>query len=72
MDHTIQEKRFGIRVRLPEGDPMAAPHLLGDWVGERWYASAGERDIAFNITVRQLAYYRRGDVISQIVEKVER
>ena len=38
-------KAFGIAVTLPEGDPMAQPHLLGDeWSGTRWFATAEERD----------------------------
>lgn len=67
-----QQKRFGIRVSLPADDPMRASHLLGDWSSERWYSTAEERDRAYETTTKQLAYYRRGDIASQLVEKVER
>lgn len=67
-----QQKRFGIRVSLPADDPMRASHLLGDWFSERWYGTAEERDRAYETTTKQLAYYRRGDIASQVVEKVER
>jgi len=66
-------KRFGIRVQLPADDPLAAPHLLGDdWAGERWYASADERDRAYQSMLDQPPYYRQGDTPSVVVEKVER
>jgi hypothetical protein len=66
-------KNYGIRITLPEDDPMRAPHLLGpDWEAFRWYETAAERDAAFEDMQRQLPIYRRGDVISQVLEKVER
>lgn len=66
-------KRYGIRITLPPGDPMSAPHLLGEgWESFRWYSTAAKRDAAFEAMQRQLPMYRRGDVISQRLEKVER
>ena len=66
-------KRFGIRITLPEGDPMRAPHLLGeDWESYKWYDTAQERDAALETMQERLAYYRRGDTISQTLEKVDR
>lgn len=65
-------KRYGIRITLPEGDPLRAPHLLGeDWEQFRWYDSAEARDRAYEDMLRQLPWYRQGDVISQVLGKVE-
>lgn len=55
-------KRFGIRITLPDGDPMAMPHLLGrDWEGYRWYDSAKARDRALVELCREHQFSRRGD-----------
>lgn len=64
---------FGIRVELPAGDPLAAPHLLGqDWQGTRWYATERERDAAYESMLRQPGNYRRGDHPSIVVTRIER
>jgi hypothetical protein len=66
-------KRYGIRITLPEGDPMRAPHLLGEgWEQFRWYDSAEARDRAYEQMQHPPPYYRMGDVISQVLDKVER
>ena len=66
-------KRYGIRMTLPEDDTMRAAHLLGeDWESFRWYATAPERDAAFDDMLRDLPNYRRGDIVTQVLEKVER
>jgi len=66
-------KRFGIKVTLPDTDPMRAPHLLGpDWAGWRWFTTAEERDEAFDDMQLTLKYYRSGDQPSQILAKVEK
>ncbi|RRQ21112.1 hypothetical protein [Thiohalobacter thiocyanaticus] len=66
-------KKYGIRGRLPEGDPMALPHLLGeDWHWEHWYATKAERDAVFEEMQAHFDYYRSGDWPSQVLEKVER
>lgn len=58
-------KPYGIEVRLPPGDPMAAPHLLGEnWVTTRWYETAEARDRALAEMRRQPRYYRVGDTPS--------
>lgn len=58
-------KPYGISVELPEGDPMSAPHLLGDeWSGTRWFSTAEERDGILESMKRQPAYYRKGDTPS--------
>jgi hypothetical protein len=66
-------KRYGIRMLLPTGDPMRAPHLLGDqWQAARWYASPAERDVALEKLRREDVYSRRGDRQSLVLEAVER
>ena len=67
------DRQFGIKVSLPHNDPMAAPHLLGeDWIGERWYSTAEERDRAFIMMQTQPPYYRQGDAPSVVLEKIDR
>lgn len=66
-------KHYGIRITLPQGDTLRAAHLLGEnWESFRWYDTAEERDAAFEDVQMQVAYYRKGDKVSQVVEKVER
>ncbi|WP_290651858.1 hypothetical protein [Aquisalimonas sp.] len=67
------EKRFGIRLSLPEGDPRRAAHLLGpDWEAYRWYATVQERDQALADMTGQHPYYPRGERPSVRCEPVER
>ncbi len=69
---TDTNKKFGISIKLPENDPMAAKHLLGDdWVGERWYSSAAERDVAFIDMQNHPRYYRKGDTPSIVLTKLD-
>lgn len=64
--------RYGIRVTIPGGDSMSAPHLLGDnWNSTRWFDSEGERDEALADMQRQPPYYRLGDSPTVELEKVE-
>lgn len=66
------EKNYGISVKLPENDPMSAPHLLGDeWSGTRWFTSAEERDQALVDMQNHPRYYRRGDSPSIVLEKID-
>ncbi len=66
-------KKFGIRGKLPPGDPMRAPHLLGEgWAWEKWYDSEEERDRAYETLVAGTPYYRQGDIPSLELEKVSR
>ena len=61
-------KNFGIRITLPEDDPMRAEHLLGpDWEGFRWYDTAEERDDAEGIHVAVLEEVR--DIIAVNAER---
>jgi len=65
-------QRFGISVKMPEDDPMSAPHLLGeDWVSSRWFDSAEERDVAFAEMQNHPRYYRQGDTPSIVLEKID-
>ncbi len=65
-------KPYGIVVKMPENDPMSAPHLLGDdWAGERWFESAEERNKAFDSMLNHPNYYRKGDVPSINLTKVD-
>lgn len=65
-------QRFGISVKMPKDDPMSAPHLLGeDWVSSRWYDSAEQRDAAFVEMQNHPQYYRRGDLPSIVLEKID-
>ncbi len=67
------EKRYGIHMNLPAGDPMRAAHLLGDdWSSTRWYASEHERDQALAELRNQHPYYRIGDFPGLVMRKVER
>jgi len=66
------DRPFGVKVELPDNDPMRMPHLLGeDWAGTRWYASAEERDVALAAILKQPAYYRKGDIPSINVSKID-
>lgn len=66
------DRPFGVKVELPDNDPMRMPHLLGeDWAGTRWYASAEERDVALAAILKQPVYYRKGDTPSINVSKID-
>ena len=65
-------KKYGIKVCLPSGDTMSAPHLLGDsWETFRWFDSEEKRDHAYQEMERQPPYYRVGDAPTVILEKIE-
>ena len=70
MTDEASSRRFGIRVELPDNDPMRAGHLLGeDWAAMRWFDSEEARDRAFDGMLNQPGYYRKGDSPSvQLVE----
>ena len=66
-------KQYGIRMTLPEGDPMRASHLLGDdWESFRWYASQQERDQVLVDMQSKHPHYRIGDFASLNYACVER
>ena len=65
-------KKYGIKINLPAGDTMSAPHLLGDsWHSTRWFESEEQRDHAQSEMERQPRYYRQGDSPTVILEKIE-
>ncbi|MEA5445436.1 hypothetical protein VCB98_06350 [Gammaproteobacteria bacterium AB-CW1] len=68
-----EQKRYGIRITLPQGDPLALPHLLGsDWESFRWYRSAEERNRAMEDMGREHQFSRKGDIPSITLEAVDR
>ena len=65
------DRRFGIRVRLPDGDTFS--RILGDdWESIHWYATEQERDAAFEKMATRHGYYRKTDSPTQILDKLER
>jgi len=72
MNKNESTTRYGIKVRMPEGDTMSAPHLLGDgWESVRWFDTEAARDEALAEMEDQPPYYRRGDSPSVILEKIQ-
>jgi len=64
-------RNFGIRVTLPATDTFS--RMLGEgWENLHWYATAEERDRAFDNMARRHGYYRKTDNPSQILEKINR
>lgn len=65
------DRRFGIRVALPPGDTFAT--ILGaEWEQLHWYASAAERDAAYEKMATRHGYYRKTDTPTQVLEKIVR
>lgn len=70
-DKADAEKKFGIKVSLPPGDPLAA--LLGqDWERVHWYATERQRNTAYDEMARRHLYSRDTDTPSQVLEKIYR
>jgi hypothetical protein len=66
-------KRFGIRITLPEGDPMRKSHLLGeDWESFHWYETKEQREEAMREMAQPHIHYRLGDTASVVLDRVER
>ena len=66
-----RERNFGIRITLPIGDTLR--NVLGEnWEQLQWYASASERDAAFERMAARHGYYRNTDTPTQVLEKVSR
>lgn len=65
------ERKYGIRVTLPQGDTFA--RMLGDdWERIHWYATEEERDSSFENMATRHGYYRKTDNPTQILEKIVR
>lgn len=70
-DKANGEKKFGIKVSLPSGDPLT--NLLGeDWERVHWYSTELERDQAYDEMAKRHAYYRDTDSPSQVLAKIYR
>ena len=58
--HATKTGNYGIRIRLPDGDPFA--ELVGaDWSTEHWYNTQTERDQAMADMAQEHIYSRDGD-----------
>ena len=70
-DKAGAERRYGIRVTLPEGDTFG--RLLGeDWERVHWFPTEAERDTAFDDMATRHGYYRTTDTPTQVLEKIVR
>ena len=68
---TPSVRPFGIRVKLPPGDPFR--RLLGDdWQKLHWYPTARERNEALLDMGRRHEFSRIGDEPALLFEKIER
>ena len=66
-----QQRQYGIRVTLPPDDTLR--NLLGEeWERMHWYATAAERDRAFERMAARHGYYRNTDSPTQVLEKIDR
>lgn len=65
------ERRFGIRVTLPDGDTFS--NIIGsDWERVHWYATEQERDAAYDNMAKRHGYYRATDTPTQVLQKIVR
>ncbi|MCB1755386.1 MAG: hypothetical protein KDJ38_07680 [Gammaproteobacteria bacterium] len=65
------EKKYGIRITMPEDDTMSMAHLLGkDWESFRWFETAALRDRIYNEMSTTPRNYRIGDRASVLLEKI--
>lgn len=65
------ERRFGIRVTLPDGDTFS--NIIGsDWERVHWYATEQERDAAYDNMAKRHGYYRPTDTPTQVLQKIVR
>ncbi len=70
-DQANVERRFGIRVTLPDSDTFS--RILGDeWENLHWFATERERDSAFDNMAMRHGYYRTTDSPTQLLEKIVR
>ena len=70
-DKAGAERRFGIRITLPDGDTLS--RLIGDqWETIHWYATEVERDAAYDSMATRHGYYRKTDDPTQVLQKISR
>jgi len=66
-----QPGAYGLRLSLPEGDPMRK--LLGDgWCQFQWFESERARAEKIEELTGRFAYYRKGDRPTFVIELVQR
>jgi len=66
-----QERPWGIRVTLPPSDPFNKL-VDADWEKYHWYPTERDRDEALERMRTRHGYYRIGDEVSLIFEKVRK
>ncbi len=65
------EKKYGIRISMPEDDTMAMGHLLGEnWESFRWFETAELRDRIYRQMSATPRNYRVGDRATVELEKI--
>jgi hypothetical protein len=65
--------QYGIRLELPEHDPMANLDLIGDqFPQEKWFATEAEREQEFLKLTEHHPYYRREDFATFVLTKLEK
>ncbi len=65
------ERRFGIRVTLPDTDTLR--NILGDDCERlHWFPTESERNAAFTKMATRHGYNRNSDTPTQILEKIAR
>lgn len=70
-DKALEERKFGIRVELPDGDTFS--RMLGEsWETLHWYRSEDERDRAYEKMATRHGYYRNTDSPTQVLTKIVR
>lgn len=64
---------YGIKLELPENDPMAMDSLLGDqFPQEKWFSTEQERDAEYEKLSAHHPFYRREDYATMNLTKLER
>lgn len=70
-EQAFKERKFGIRVELPDGDTFS--RVLGEsWETLHWYRTEDERDRAFERMAIRHGYYRTTDNPTQVLTKIVR
>lgn len=67
----VSDGPYGVRVRLPDGDPMTAL-FEKDWQTTHWFRDAADRDAALKDMQRKHEYSRPHDKPALIFEAIDR
>lgn len=66
-------QKYGVRMTLPENNPLNAEHLLGaDFNAERWFDTEAERTAFLKSYQTPFIFYRKSDTATlhyQLLEK---